>query len=365
MTLLILVLLSLLWRPNQAAALSCSDPCTDPDACQQVINECTSRLDTLAKSKDTLSNQIKILTSQVELTLLKINQTEVTIKNLIKEIEDLTQKINTLDVDLNQLSSTFIELTAKNYKLNKSNIGLYQLFLSGFDNYIHQYKYLTVIQKEIRNSLLNLETARTNYDIQKEEKKKKQSELDSLQKRLSEQKTSLARQKESKISLLEVTKNDEKRYQQLRAAAENELKSLLQAKFVGKRAVKKGEAVGLMGNTGYSFGDHLHFGLYNLAENDLSQWSYPNDVDPTDYLKSHLWPMNDPIEITQGRGHTKYSYLYSDRFHHGIDLVSPNKTIRAIEDGVAYFYRNAESSLGNHIKIFHSDGKMSLYLHLQ
>jgi murein DD-endopeptidase MepM/ murein hydrolase activator NlpD len=72
--------------------------------------------------------------------------------------------------------------------------------------------------------------------------------------------------------------------------------------------------------------------------------------------------------ITQGRGHTKYSYMYSDGFHHGIDLVSNNKTIYAAEDGVAYFFRDKypgkKTGNGNHVKLFHADGKMSLYLHL-
>jgi murein DD-endopeptidase MepM/ murein hydrolase activator NlpD len=165
--------------------------------------------------------------------------------------------------------------------------------------------------------------------------------------------------------LLEITKNNEIKYQQLKKAAEDELKSLLTAKFVGKRSVKAGDALGLMGNTGYSFGDHLHFGLYNLREEAISSWTYQNDIDSSDFLHQHILPMNEPLTITQERGQTKYSYLYSDHFHHGVDFVSPNKTVRAVADGVAYFFRNPGSSLGNHVKLFHPDGKMTLYLHLQ
>ena len=120
-----------------------------------------------------------------------------------------------------------------------------------------------------------------------------------------------------------------------------------------------------MGNTGYSFGAHLHFGLYNLTESNIKNWTYQNDIDSSQYVKDFMWPMNSPIDITQGRGKTPYSYLYADRFHHGVDMVSKNKSIMAVNDGVAYFYRNTGSSLGNHVKLFHPDDKMTLYLHLQ
>jgi len=332
---------------------------------QSQINQYTQKLLELSKAKDTLANQIQYLNSQISLTLLKISQTEASIKSLESDIADLTVKIDNLDVYLNQLSSAYIDQVNQNYRLKKHLPPFIFFMFNNFNSFFEQYKYLAVIQKNSQEMLVNMETVRTNYDLQKEQKKKKQEELEILKTKLADQKTSLAGQKDSKTNLLAITKNDELRYQQLKKAAEDELNSLLKAKFVGKRNVKKGEALGLMGNTGYSFGDHLHFGLYDLQENDLNSWSYTNDIDSVQYIRDHEWPMNDPIQITQERGHTRYSYLYADKFHHGIDMVSTNKTVKAVNDGVAYFFRNTESSLGNHVKLFHPDGKMTLYLHLQ
>jgi len=329
------------------------------------IEEYTIKLFELSKSKDTLVNQIKYLDTQYSLTELKIKQTEASIVQLQTEIADLTIKIKELDVSLNQLTAVFIEQINQNYRLNKRLPYISILFTGNFNHFFEQYKYLTRAQKSSQDTLLEMETARSNLDTQKQIKSQKQKDLSALETKLEVQKKDLGNQKKSKLVLLTITQNDEARYRKLKTQAETELSSLLAAKFVGSRQVNRGDALGLMGNSGYSFGDHLHFGLYNLREDNLSKWSYFDDIDALDYLKNHVWPMNSPLEITQERGRTKYSYLYADRFHHGIDMVSTNKTVRTVENGVAYFYRNPGSSLGNHVKVFHPDGKMTLYLHLQ
>lgn len=335
------------------------------DNLSRQINEYTQKLQELSKAKNTLANQIKILNSQVELTLLKINQTENSIKILEEEINSLTIEIGKLDVQLNELSTLYVLQIIQNYKLQKKVPPFAFLISSSLNNFLEQHKYISNIQKNSQNSLINMETIRTNYDIQKNAKAKKQSEMEQLQKTLASQKDSLAKQRQDKVYLLEITKNDEKNYEKLKKAAEEELNALLKAKFVGKRQVAKGEALGTMGNTGFSTGAHLHFGLYDLKESEISSWTYVRDLDPRPYISQHRWPMNGDIRITQERGVTFFSKNYSDNFHHGIDMVSNIKTIVAVNEGVAYFYRNPTSSLGNHVKLFHPDGKMTLYLHME
>jgi len=179
------------------------------------IAEYTQKLNELNKAKDTLSNQIKLLDSQYQLTLLKITQTESSIKTLEKEIANLDVEIGKLEVQINQLSVAYIHQTVQNYKLQKRIPAFAFLFSSNLNTFLEQQRYMTSVQKNSQTNLLDMETVRANYDIQKTAKEKKQIDLEALQKTLASQKISLNNQKISKNKLLEATKNDENKYQQM------------------------------------------------------------------------------------------------------------------------------------------------------
>lgn len=193
---------------------------------QNQIKEYTQKLNELGTAKNTLSNQIKLLDSQYQLTLLKITQTENSIKALEKEIDDLGIEISKLEKQINELSATYINQIIQSYKLQKKYPSFAYLFSDNINTFLEQHQYVSSIQANSKQNLIDLETVRYNYDNQKTAKEKKQIELQDLQKTLASQKSSLNNQKLAKNSLLESTKNDEKRYQQLLAEAQSQLAAL-------------------------------------------------------------------------------------------------------------------------------------------
>lgn len=357
------------------------------------ISGIEDKIYTLSKQSDSLSNQLKYIDFETNITELKIKQAEDSIKTTEQEIKNISEQIKALEISLKQLNGVLSQQIVEDYKLEKRLPRIIALIQDNFNDIFKQHKYLNQAQQNSQKNIDKMETTKAAYNAQKQEKENKQIELEDLKKRLAEQKGNLESQKREKNSLLAITQNDEAKYQKLKDDAESELNALVSATFVGKKVVKKGDFLGSMGNTGYSFGAHLHFGLYNLTENRIADWKYANDIDPLDYLAKNRWPMDGmeiPIDInkecqedynlssqnisrninlgsiTQCRGQTRYSYaMYSNHFHNGLDLISPKTAIYAINDGVAYFFRNPKSSLGNHVKLFHTDGKMTLYLHMQ
>ncbi len=387
-------------NPHFAHGVGCDEKsCDNADNKQQclqdTINKCSDLIGQKQQEKKSLNTTISIINGNIAIQQLQIDQTLFQINELQQEIQELTERIGGLNISLDRLSSILVKRVGEQYKRTQID-PIFLLFRgSSLSNFLSEYKYIKLAKKQTLEAMHRAESQRLIYDEQKSLKEQKQLELEAIERKLEAQRTALANQKQEKQNLLAVTKHDESRYQNLLADAQKELTALVNAKFDGKRNVSEGDVLGFMGNTGFSTGPHLHFSYFNLKESendDLfagNSYYFSRHKDPFSLLASKsvyfdsrscndvssgtsksagsggsTWPMNNP-RITQCYGNTPYSSVYQGNFHRGIDMTDTNNlAIKSVKTGVAYFYRGA-TSLGNHVRVFHEDGTMSLYAHMQ
>ena len=354
---------------GRASAQTCSNITNVNERITCYENE-VSRLQ--AQSK-TLSNQIAQFDAQIRLATLKISQTE-------EKILLLGGRIDQLEGSLTALSGAFSSRAVETYKMARVGDPLLILVSApDLTEAISRFHYLQRIQEADRDLLQRLQTAQNTYKGQK-------TDQETLQAELQKQKANLDKQKKEKAALLAVTKNDERKYQELLAAARAELAVILgQGKESFLRNVSEGETIGrvIPSASGCSSGQHLHLEIHNGdsiqdPSNYLRQisfsYSYPADqygyygtINPHG---SWNWPMDEPIEINQGFGsHGFAQTFYPGGTHNGIDLDSTSSTsVKAVKAGKLYggSYQCGGVYPGTLLfaKVEQSDGITTWYLHM-
>jgi len=337
------------------------------------IEEIETKLNDLSKQKTTLASQISYMDGQIKVTSLKINQTE-------EQIKALTEKIGRLEVSLDYLANLLNRRIVETYK--KADVEVLALFFSSgrFSDFINRYKYLKVIQANDRKLIYAMETTRTNYDDQRKEEEE-------LKEKLEKQQALLARQKKDKEYLLEVTRSDEKRYQEILATKRAEQQALLsilagEGDVAEIGPVSAGETIAtyISGASACSSGTHLHFevqkdGHHQPPANYLRNISlnFEENVVPFTPGGSWDWPIIEPVRVTQEYGETfwtRQGWLWYN-FHTGIDIVSGSsdspgpRTVKAVQNGT--LYRGSVPCGGRTLKyarVDQADGIQTFYVHV-
>lgn len=379
------------------------------------IKEYEKKIEELGNQKNTLESEIEYADSQISLTQLRIqnitNQIAAKarkIEKLGQDIIDLANRIDRIAESIEYQAKILAERKRSYYKVEQSTPKGFELLLflidpSQLERKIQKTTYSQVMQEKDKDLLDSMNKTKTAYDNQKgifedkkEEEEQLKAEIEVQKASLENYKTQLDNQRAQKEQLLKDTQNNEAKYQQLLEEARRELHQITAAVSVLKNQsgekVEKGDLIGYQGNTGYSFGEHLHFGVYRYSsfeEIEGWNWYYNNYVDPLKVLKSKTvtwstdcrydpsgseksgkgdwnWPMDSPT-ISQNYGsNTCYNWMYGGKVHPALDMYSGfGSPIYAVEDGIAYYCRNCLGDGGNGVFIFHDDNYMTVYWHLR
>lgn len=205
------------------------------------LGEIKSRTDELQKDIKSLKNQIgyldarvektgveiKVTEQQINLINLDISRTEEEIKNTEKEIKDTEGKID----ETKQKLATSIKTL---YEYDNQNLIKLTLTDGMLSDFFDEIVYIENLQKEIQSALnglkedkKGLEDKKIVLDRQKEDLGAKKDDVFSKVADLNKTIADLDESKQQKAVLLEITKGDEEKYQELLAEIKQQTDQLL------------------------------------------------------------------------------------------------------------------------------------------
>lgn len=387
-------LLSFFLVPPNVLAIECVLPLpSSQDELKIFEDACRKKYEESVNQGNTLKAALSALDAKIRITQAQIKQTTTQIASLEKDVATLSTVLTDLDKTFSELTKIHLARVRESYIRRDPNPLALFLSSDSFAKFFTRIRYLSVVKARDQLILSEMETARANYDTQKNAKITKQQEVKELKTRLDRQQTDLSSQQRSKNDLLVQTKNDEARYQSLLSQARSELEAI-NAIIAGNgnekevRDVSQGEIIASVINqpSCNSSGAHLHFIVADnstvknpfdyLKHVDNLNCSGVNgggcfDGDPFNPRGSWDWPLSPRIQLNQGYGetwairNTWVGGIY--RFHNGIDIGSDSLDVKAVQSGKLFrgTYSGSNGCALKYVRVDHKDsGIDTFYLHV-
>jgi peptidoglycan hydrolase CwlO-like protein len=351
-----------------------------------------------------INNRISWTENNIRALEVQIAAHNIEIKLLEDSIQKMEDNISVLGQEITTLEGAVTKRVTESYKY--SFVGPLELFLDSksFSSILRKTKYLIVTRNQDRLYLeeytVKSAEIKNEEDILNEERAELQATRNAIDENrieLAETRNDLSAQKDERERLLAESKAKEA---ELLAAYQENIKKVAdldkaiinyinthQSEIVNEGWVTTAMPIGRMGNTGLSNGAHLHFGLNSGKRYD--GWGYFwSDINlfSSGYLKKggnsflywgYPWYWWSPL-VYSGSTRVPLSGAYiimTQDEHQGnaIDMVSYSQNawgykndgapIYPIMDG--QLYKGVDGYGGKYAIIHHTNGTVSVYLHLQ
>lgn len=317
-------------------------------------NSLQTEIDKNEDSIEVLSQQIAELDNQIKDKELLIQELTVQIEILIEEITKLNTEIERTEKAIDDLETETDLRMVDMYLYQKQNSHPSSMIFSaeGPSSLVKIDTYQQALQDETNKKLQQLDEARIRLEDDKVKLEDKKVEVDRNKTLLSEEKIALDTKKIlidkqrqsffSRITTAQSTIIRDKELDSVLSEADKELRAkqdaiqaalLKRSEITNGLPIKAGTMLGIEGNTGFSYGAHLHFGV---SSNGTIQ-------NPCSYLPSGAYGGcggSGTIGIPLSGGILTSGFRPANRpSHNAIDIsTGGGGSVVAAHDGYAYFF---------------------------
>ncbi len=324
------------------------------DKLKSQIEDRNNRLAEIEAEIEKYNSELKVVGAEKTTLQSAINKLEVERKKIGAEISKTENQITSTDLEINKLileisrTKNDIENTEAGIgaiirdEYKASNDSLIEIFLQNdkLSDFWTSYEAYESVRNSLGEKVASLNTFKKIMEEKRDESEDKRSQLSSLKNQYSDQNEVLTNNKAEQAKLLEVTKSEEKNYQQLLASKKEAKDKIIQE----------------MRN----FEAQLKFILD------------PNTI-PAAGSRVFTWPLTSFV-ITQYFGGTEFAArnasIYGGRaYHPGVDFGVPRGTpIHAPLTGTVRATGNTDAvpgcySWGKWTLVDHANGLSTLYAH--
>lgn len=335
-------------------------PAAQADRLQDQMDEITRELEKNEAAADhkhreasTLQEAVNEIESQTRALELQIRQSTLEKQSIEKKIEETKVRIaKNQEMLASTLSDLYVDdsMTPLEMLASSNSIG----------DYVDKQEYRNSVRDQVAVAIKQIKELRIQLDKQNEAIK----EVLARQKSQEEQ---LVAKRDEKNKLLAETRGEEQKYKErvedLKAEREETIAAIEAAmrsssggggfgnfNLANQGSVSAGTIIGRTGDTGFSFGCHLHWEGYVNG----------NRIDPTSLLGRPGWVVPTNASVTQSYGNP--DPMYTSGYHPGVDYGAMcGAPIAAAADGV--LQRGWMGSYGCAAVIDHGGGIRTLYGH--